>query len=93
MVHVHVHVQDEDQDQVQALEVVVRPNQGVLRQKLVILFTTKRRSGHCGRPPLETGFRSIAVDHSGAFPTPTVEEMHSWRTPEFLHPMGFVGEP
>ena len=32
---VQVHVQVQDQDQVQALEVVVRPNQGVLRQKLV----------------------------------------------------------
>jgi hypothetical protein len=38
-----------------------------------------------GRPPLETGFRSIAVDrNSGSFPAPTVEEMHSCRTSEFL---------
>ena len=45
MVQVHVQVQDEDQDRVQALEVVVRPIQGVLRQKLAIIASREQLEG------------------------------------------------
>jgi len=39
----------------------------------------------CGRPPLETNLRSTAVDqNSGSFPPPTIAEMHSYLTSEFI---------